>query len=104
MKILLKGTDREEYLGPVALLWVINSTDWRIDVSVEECIVNGEEADTYYSSCVSAEKQAVNRLSFGEENQPETIESLTVCFSIYDWDSGTPIVEKTEPASVNSIP
>ena len=100
VKIIAKGTDVSEHLGPVVNLCVINSSGRNLDFSVVEGSVNGQEAEMYGGSLVRAGKRLFNRLSIEEGSQPEKIETLTVSFAFYDWDTGEQIVEKTAPATV----
>ena len=101
IKIIAKDLEDNDYFGPCVNLYVANDTDKNISVSVASGSVNGKEVnDFYFGSDAFAGKRSIDLLSIGEEEQPEKIESLTLSFSIYDWDSGDPIVEKTELSAV----
>ena len=89
-----------EYLGPYINLYVINQTDKNIDVRVVEGAVNGEKMDVSVGSYTPAGKRSINILSIDSENRPEKIESFTLSFSIYDWDTGDVIVEKTDSVTI----
>ena len=100
VKIIAKGTDTSEYLGPVVNLCVINSSGRNLDFSVAEGSVNGQEVEMYGGSLIRSGKRLFSRLSFEEGSQPDRVETLTVSFTFYDWDTGEQVVEKTEQATV----
>lgn len=101
IKIIAKGLEEDDYLGTCVKFYVANETDKNISVGVASGSVNGKEVENiYFGSDPFAGKRSVDILSIGEEERPEKMESLTLSFSIYDWDSGDPIIEKTEPVSI----
>ena len=101
IKIVAKDLTEDEYFGACARFYVANGTDKAIGVTIKSCSVNGKDVeDVAFGSELSAGKHSIDLLSFGEEERPKKIESLTLSFSIYDWDTGDTIVEKTEPATV----
>ena len=101
VKIIAKDQTEDEFFGPCVSIYVANDTDKNIMVSAASCSVNGKEVqDYYFGSEPAAGKHSIDLLSFGEDERPEKIESLTLSFAIYDFDTGDPIVEKTEPATV----
>lgn len=101
IKIIAQGTEEDEFLGPCVKIYVANNSDKGIAVGVASCSVNGKEInDIFFGADPAAGKHSIEPLSFGDEERPEKIESLTLSFSIYDWDTGDAIVEKTEPVTV----
>ena len=100
VKIIAKDVVEDEFFGLSVNIYIVNTTDKNLDISVAEGTCNSKTADIMFGSTVYAGKRAYNSLSFGEEDRPEKIESLTVSFVIYDWDSGECIVEKTDPGTV----
>ena len=101
VKIIAKDQTEDEFFGPCVSIYVANDTDKNIMVSAASCSVNGKEVQEYaFGSEPAAGKHSIDLLSFGEDERPEKIESLTLSFAIYDFDTGDPIVEKTEPATV----
>ena len=100
VKIIAKGTEKTEYFGTVVNLCVINSSDRNLDFAVAEGSVNGQEAEMFGGDMVRSGKRLFNRISFEEGNQPETVETLTVSFTLFDWDTGDQVIEKTEPVTV----
>ena len=101
VKIIAKdGLIEDEFLGPYINLYVVNQTDKNIDVSVVESAVNGAKMDMSVGSYTPAGKRSINILSIDSEDRPEKIESFTLAFSIYDWETGDVIVEKTEPVTL----
>jgi len=101
IKIIARGQVEDDYIGPCVSIYVANNTDKNISVGVEACSVNGKDVEDYaFGSEPTAGKHSVDLLSIGEEERPEKFETLTVSFLIYDWDSGEPIVENSDPATV----
>lgn len=101
IKIIAQDQVEDEYLGPGVKICVVNNSDKGIAVGVASGSVNSKEVnDFFFGADPAAGKHSIELLSIGEEERPEKIESLTLSFSIYDWDTGDAIVEKTEPATV----
>lgn len=98
--IALDGLSESEFFGPYINLLVVNESDKYIDLSVAESAVNGKKANLGISAATPAGKRSVSILSVDEEERPEKIESFTLSFAIYDWDTGDLLVEKTDPATV----
>lgn len=101
IKIIAQDLEEDEYLGPGVKIYVANNTDKGIAVGVASGSVNGKEVNDFsFGADPAAGKHSIELLSIGDEERPEKIESLTLSFSIYDWDTGDAIVEKTEPVTV----
>lgn len=101
IKIIAQDLEEDEYLGPCVNIYVANNTDKGVGVGVASASVNGKEVNDFtFGADPGAGKRSIELLSIGDEERPEKIESLTLSFSIYDWDSGDVIVEKTEPVTV----
>ena len=101
VKIIAKEQTENEFFGLCENLYTANETDKNISLIAVSCYVNGKEVQDFaFGSELAAGKHSIDLLSFGEADRPEKIESLTLSFAIYDFDTGDTIVEKTEPATV----
>ena len=101
IKIVLKGTYEEEYLGQCIGVYVSNQSDKNITVAgAEKVSVNGKEVTPYFGSDVMKEKHDITHISFDEAENISKIESFEGSFCIYDYDTGDVLVEKPEPVSV----
>lgn len=101
IKIIAQGLEEDEFLGPGVKIYVANNTDKGIAVGVASGSVNGKEVNDFsFGADPAAGKHSIELLSIGDEDRPEKIESLTLSFSIYDWDTGDAIVEKADPVTV----
>ena len=101
IKIVLKDTYEEEYLGQCIAVYVSNQSDKNISVAGAETVsVNGKEVTPFFGSDVMKGKHDITYISFDEAENISKIENYEGSFCIYDHDTGDVLVEKTEPVSV----
>lgn len=100
VKIIAKNTFEDDFLGQCVNFYVSNQTDKNISVMANEGTVNGKPAEIIFGSDVFSGKHAIDMLSLGENDRVDKIESLTLKFTIYDSDSGEPIVEPIDSIDV----
>ena len=101
IKIVLKDTYEEEYLGQCIAVYVSNQSDKNISVAGAETVsVNGKEVTPFFGSDVMKGKHDITYISFDEAENISKIENFEGSFCIYDHDTGDVLVEKTEPVSV----
>lgn len=96
IKIVFQGLS-EDYLGPVAKLYIENNTDEFVSVQAKDTSVNGFMISPVFSCEITPGKKVIDGLSFYEDDIAEhgidAIQEIELRFIIFNPDSWKTILE-----------
>lgn len=97
--VIITGFDPDGDWGYTMDMYLVNKADYDLNFSVDEAAVNGFMCDPYWGQSVPAGKQAFSEASWSSEsfelNGIETVEELTLPFTVHEYDSWEEIFSET---------
>jgi len=93
------GVDSEGFYGYEVDLYLVNKTDVPLMFSVDGVSVNGFMCDPFWASSVTAGKKEITSMSFSssdfETNGIETVEVITLPFTVSNYETYDHLIEET---------
>ncbi|MCR5771799.1 MAG: hypothetical protein K6G87_11310 [Butyrivibrio sp.] len=93
IKVVLIGTEMDEYWGYELKVYVVNNTDKRVIFTIDDASINGYMIDSYWAVSVLPNSQAFDEITFYTEDledidvtSEEDIEDMEFALSVYDAD------------------
>lgn len=103
IKIVVKGLDKDDFLGSSIVVYIENHTEQNITVQTNDVSINGFMIDPIFSSEVLAGRHAVSNITFLTDelagNGITLIDQVELSFGIFDTDSWNDIVD-TSPVTI----